>query len=183
MSDDELVRLQMHKNDWYVRTARRLLQERAAAGKPMGKVQAALRDQFEADPDVPRKLRALWALNAIGGLDDGALLGLLDDPSEQVRSWAVRLLLDGAKAPTAALPKFAAMAKADPSPLVRLSLASALQRLDLGDRWPIAEALAAHAEDARDASLPLMLWYGVEPLVTADTPQGPRAGDEHAESP
>ncbi len=33
MGNDKLVSLQLHKNDWYVRTARRLLQERAAAGQ------------------------------------------------------------------------------------------------------------------------------------------------------
>ena len=33
MSDEELVRLQLHKNDWWVRQSRRLLQERAYAGK------------------------------------------------------------------------------------------------------------------------------------------------------
>src|SRR3954464_11056928 len=33
--DGELVRLQLHRNDWWVRHARRLLQERAAAG-PLG---------------------------------------------------------------------------------------------------------------------------------------------------
>ncbi len=32
-SSAELARLQLHRNDWYVRTARRLLQERAARGK------------------------------------------------------------------------------------------------------------------------------------------------------
>ena len=33
LSDAELVQLQLHKNDWFVRKARRLLQERAAAGR------------------------------------------------------------------------------------------------------------------------------------------------------
>jgi hypothetical protein len=47
-------------------------------------------------------------------------------------------------------------------------LASALQRLPAAQAWPLAEALAAHAEDATDANLPLMIWYGVEPLVEAD---------------
>jgi len=33
MSDAELVELQMHANDWYVRQSRTLLQHRAAMGK------------------------------------------------------------------------------------------------------------------------------------------------------
>jgi hypothetical protein len=68
--------------------------------------------------------------------------------------------------------KFAAMARQDRSPAVRLALASALQRLPLGQRWSVAEGLAAHAEDATDANLPLMVWYGVEPLVASDAARG-----------
>ena len=54
------------------------------------------------------------------------------------------------------------------SPIVRLAFASGLQRLPVKDRWQIAEALVAHAEDAKDANIPLMIWYGIEPAVTAD---------------
>lgn len=51
--------------------------------------------------------------------------------------------------------------------LKRLHLASALQRLPLEGRFPIATALASHAEDATDRDQPLMIWYGIEPAVTA----------------
>ena len=43
-----------------------------------------------------------------------------------------------------------------------------LQRLLLKDRWPIAEGLISHPEDIDDLNLPLLYWYGVEPLVPAD---------------
>ena len=56
----------------------------------------------------------------------------------------------------------------DESSLVRLYLASALQQLPLEDRWAIAEGLLRHGDDAVDQNLPLMIWYGVEPLVVAD---------------
>ncbi|MES2467285.1 MAG: PVC-type heme-binding CxxCH protein [Verrucomicrobiota bacterium] len=58
--------------------------------------------------------------------------------------------------------------KASASPKIRLSIASALQRLPLADRWEIAEALIQHGEDAKDHNLPQMYWYAVEPLVAAD---------------
>jgi len=58
-------------------------------------------------------------------------------------------------------------AKTDPSGLVRLSIASALQQLPVADRWPIATALAKHEEDANDRQQPLMIWYGIEPAVAA----------------
>ena len=54
------------------------------------------------------------------------------------------------------------------SPRVRLTLASALQRIALDQRWPIAEALLQHGEDAKDHNLPQMYWYAIEPLVPAN---------------
>ena len=60
------------------------------------------------------------------------------------------------------------LAAVDPSPVVRLYLASGLQRLPLEQRWDIARNLLQHADDANDHNLPLMYWYGVEPLVPAD---------------
>ena len=43
-----------------------------------------------------------------------------------------------------------------------------MQRLPLQERWLIALGLIQHAEDAEDAYLPLMIWYGIEPLVSDD---------------
>ena len=56
--------------------------------------------------------------------------------------------------------------------LVRLQTASDMQRLPLEARWPIATALAKHAEDADDRQQPLMVWYGIEPAVAADPMKG-----------
>lgn len=63
-------------------------------------------------------------------------------------------------------------AKEDPSGLVRIEVASALQRIPLEARWPIATALAQHEEDANDRQQPLMIWYGIEPAVAANLMKG-----------
>jgi putative membrane-bound dehydrogenase-like protein len=169
LSDEELVRLQLHKNEWWARHARRILQERANDGKLDRKlVQPLLVKMLSEQTETPRRLRALWALYGIGGLDEPALTKLLDDTDETVRGWAVRLLVEDEKASEAATTKLAAMAHTDKSASVRLALASALQRLPAASRWPIAEGLTAHEEDAKDANLPLMIWYGIEGLVPTD---------------
>ena len=90
---------------------------------------------------------------------------LLSDQSEHVRGWSIQLLCEGTPPAEETLAKFRELAKSDPSPVVRLYLAAALQRLPLAARWGIAEGLHSHPEDAEDANLPLMDWYGVEPLV------------------
>ncbi len=167
-SDDELVQLQLHKNDWLVRQARRLLQERAHAGKLGEKIRPRLLQMLGEQKEATRQLRILWALYVTGGLDDKTFLALLDNSDASIRGWAVRLLVEDRKVSDAVAAKFADMARAEQSPAVRLSLASALQRLPLTTRWPIAEGLTSHAGDWNDLYLPLMNWYGVEALVSAD---------------
>ena len=60
------------------------------------------------------------------------------------------------------------LAGEDKSPVVRLYLASALQRIPVEQRWPTLDQLVAHAEDASDHNLPLMYWYAAEPCVASD---------------
>jgi putative membrane-bound dehydrogenase-like protein len=164
LSDRELVDRQLHANDWHVRHARRLLQERAAAGKLDPQVHPQLTKVLRDHPDVTRKLRALWALYAIGAVDEAQL----DSPEEHVRAWTVRLSLEATGPSPRLLAKLTDLARSDPSPLVRMYLASGLQRIPPAQRWALAEQLLAHQEDAQDVYIPLMLWYGVEPLAAAD---------------
>ncbi|MCR9118206.1 MAG: dehydrogenase, partial [bacterium] len=168
-SNDELAQLQLHKNDWKVTHARRLLQERTIAGDDMKSVHAALLKIFNTNDDPTRKLRAMWALHVTGGTNQAFLAKSLRHQNEYVRAWAVRLLTEFETVTPETLTMFTDMAAYDASPFVRLHLASAAIRLPLAQRWPIIEKLAMHAEDADDPQLPLMIWYGLEPLVSVDT--------------
>jgi putative membrane-bound dehydrogenase-like protein len=164
LPSEELVNLQLNRNDWYVRHSRRILQERG----PDPAVRDRLRTILDTNPDVARKLRALWALHVTAGLGERDLLRLLDHDSEYLRSWAVYLLAEGKNPPGRALDRFADLARRDSSALVRLYLASALQRVPVEKRWPILEALVARQEDAADHNLPLMVWYAAEPMAEAN---------------
>jgi len=146
LSDDELVGLQQSRCDWYVRHARRLLQERG------------LKDRSKLAALAPRSLRALWAMHVTGGVDES----MLASEDADVRAWAVQLLCEDRKAPAG----LARLAREDPSPVVRLYAACALQRLPVESRWEIVEGLVARPED--DPPQALMVWYGFEPLVAAD---------------
>lgn len=168
LGDAELVELQLHRNDWYVRRARVLLQQRAAAGRLGARVAPRLWEIFEQQTEAGRKLRALWALHVTNSLTADRLVALLDHPEPYVRAWAIQLLGEDRAPGRAAVEKFASMARSDASAVVRLYLASVLQRLAPADRWETARGLAAHAEDAGDHNLPKMLWFAVEPLVMSD---------------
>ncbi|MFM8270971.1 MAG: PVC-type heme-binding CxxCH protein, partial [Gemmata sp.] len=165
----ELVKLQGHANDWYVRHARRVLQERAAQKGWKGEeVWEELCEVLENETSVPKRLRALWALHATGGANVEVLEHLLQDKRPHMQAWAVQLLCESGSPSAGTLREFADLAKHEPAPVVRLALAAALQRVPVEKRWAIAEQLVRNAPDATDANLPLMIWYGIEPCVPAE---------------
>jgi putative heme-binding domain-containing protein len=169
LSDGELAAFVLDKNDWYVRHSRRILQERAAAGKLDDSVRTQMAEIATTNPDETRRLRAMWALEVTGGVPAELVQRLFADKNAYVRGWAIQLSIAQDKANLAELlPQFAEMAKTDKSPIVRLYLASAMQRVPVEQRWAVLQNLAAHAEDVDDHNLPLMYWYAAEPLATVD---------------
>jgi putative membrane-bound dehydrogenase-like protein len=164
-TDSQLVQWQTHANDWFVRHARRVLQERQAAGKSMDLVCRQLRELFQKQEAIPKKLRALWALHVLGGANAEFLTQQLQHESPHVRAWSIRLLCENRSPGKLALERFREIAAQGDSPYVRLYLTSALMRLDAEAKWMVLPALLARAEDNGDANLPNMYWYATQPLV------------------
>jgi hypothetical protein len=171
LADAELVEVALaDANEYHVRQARKVLAERGLAGvRISGESREKLRSVLTSDADPLRRLRALWVLQSANLLDDALLAGALKDAAPSVRGWAVRLI---AQQWTVGVPALAELAKTEPSAQVRRELASALSYLPLAQRPAIAEPLLARAEDAQDHNIPLLLWYGIEPLVGADAARG-----------
>ncbi|GAB3991853.1 hypothetical protein GCM10028807_23170 [Spirosoma daeguense] len=165
MTDQQLVQLQTVTSDWHARRARIILQKRAAQKKLDSQTHVQLRQLFDTQTNPDWRLRAMWALHVTGGFDNATLVKSLDDKDPYVRAWAVQLLCEDQAVPVSAQEKFVQMARADVSPVVRLYLASALQRIDAEHRWQIAAELMQHGEDKTDHNLPKMIWFGFESLV------------------
>lgn len=176
---EELVKLQSHPNEWFARQARLQLATRATSGADFKAAEAGLNTLFKQQTNVAIQLHAMWSLYAIGAADPDFLHAQLAHPNEYVRVWAIRFLSDTwsidsvvSKRPSNAtnvpsekvLKDFRKLAKTDSSGLVRLALASVLQRLPVSQRPELAAPLLARSEDAEDHNLPLMLWYGLIPL-------------------
>jgi putative membrane-bound dehydrogenase-like protein len=187
-SDAELAALHRHASEWHVRIARRVLQERAAARALDAGALAALRAQAaDTKADDTMQLRALWTLHATGNLEAARLQSALAHASEIVRAWAVQLATDpaasanpAARTASSAATDLLRLAQNDASSHVRLAVAAAIPSLPLGERWSIAAALAAKAEDAGDRFLPKMVWFALAPGVASDLP---RALDLAARTP
>src|SRR5262249_31012262 len=129
MSDVELIKFQLHKNEWHARQARRLLQERASAGKLNTDAIPGLIKAFREGETVSQRLRAFWALHSIGLLGEAMLVKLLDDPNAEVRGWVVRLLVESRTPSPVTLRMIGDVATREQDASVRLALASAMQRL------------------------------------------------------
>ncbi len=169
----ELARLQLSDNDWMARAGRRVLANRVAAGQPIEDATNELSIIMRESTDTVHRLRALWTLNQISVRRFGVLRSLLDDSDEHIRVWAIRLLEDQSHDSDEsrqafldlARTKFSEMATQDSSGLVRLTLASMLQKLPHADRGQLAGALLSRGEDEHDHNQPLMLWCGILPLA------------------
>ncbi|MBL9145670.1 MAG: VCBS repeat-containing protein [Verrucomicrobiaceae bacterium] len=196
-SDETLAKLAVQtENEWFSRQARRVLMERVVRGTALNNKLFDLAELSSGSSS----LRKMWLAYSLGVARTSDLVGKqLKDADERVRVAAVRQLslpfevflgdnpgnpLKPGQGVTAVvadldaseLKAMAEVAKSDPSPIVRRELASALQRLPNDQRTPIARALLAHGEDKDDPYIPLLIWYGIEPLVGAD----PKAGLELA---
>ena len=165
LSNQELVQLQLHANEWYPRQARKILQERAVAGKDMTSAHAALMNVYLTRKPVHEKLRAMWGLYVTEGTTERWLEEQLNNPLENIRAWAIRLLTQEAKVSPRTQMLLERMAWREPSALVRLYLASAVQELPVDRRFRLALALSQHSADVNDHNQDLMLWYGVEPMA------------------
>jgi putative membrane-bound dehydrogenase-like protein len=187
LSSLDLAQLLNHSNQWYVRQARLLLSERAWRRNEPGnaandRLQSAVDRLFQNLYGDNEKLtyESLLTLHAMGLEIDDYLGGFLGHANEHLRVWAIRLLLDfhaiddihgkcGQRnsMPAERLAQFVSIAERDQSGLVRLALASGIQRLSLEDRAPLARALMSRVEDAEDHNLPILVWYGLMPFVEA----------------
>ena len=169
LGDAELVNLQLHKNDWFVRHARRLLQERG----PKPEVHQALKIMVgNTELTVPQRLRALWALHVTGGFTESFGKVLLADKEPWLRAWSVQFLCENAPPSADVLKEIARHARLDDAAIVRLYIAAAMQRLPLEERWDIASGLAVHPEQQIDPNLTCMIWFGIEPAIASNPARG-----------
>lgn len=170
LSNAELVALQGHANEWYARQARKVLQERSAADQDMTAVHAAFMQDFLRQKQQVRKLRAMWGLYVTGGAGVPWLREQLDHSLEHVRVWAVRLLTQEGAIDARTRQRLEQMAATEKSGLVRLYLASSLQRIPVRERVQLAAALLNRSEDLGDHNQELLIWYGIEEIA-AEQPQ------------
>ena len=179
-SDETLAKLAVQtENEWFSRMARKVLMERAHSGRisegdessTVSKNLFSVRASANQSPSETGKvLRAMWALHALGNsLGGGQAFPTYN--SEHAYSWAVRLYMDDVPSSENGS-ELIAPAQSPLTPRIRRELASALQRISQDQRKDLATALLKHGEDKDDPMIPLLIWYGIEPVVAADPAVG-----------
>lgn len=158
----DLVKTLSHRNQWFRRTALRLLADRKDSS-----VLPALHEMLQSQTDQ-RALEALWAINLSGGFDDAVAQQALAHVNPLVRVWAVRLLGDSGKTSSDMAQRLASLAQAEPYVAVRSQLASTARRLPADQGLPIVHHLLSHDEDLDDIHLPLLLWWAMEAKADTD---------------
>jgi putative membrane-bound dehydrogenase-like protein len=170
VDDLKLVSFQTHSNEWFARHSRRLLQERAAAGIEMQNVSQALFDLYTKEGNIVYRLRALWSLHVINALTPDWLVSQLDQESEDIRYWVIRLLIDGGNPATDFGQKLVRRAEIEKAWLPRMALASALPDVAPETRFELGKALAQRIQATDDPNLARLTWAGWEPAV-AERPE------------
>ncbi len=160
-TSEELAELAVEsRNEWASRHARRLLQERAAAGPLPFAVTQWLAGRVPAG--VTSSLRAAWTLHNVGALGGESLNRLLAHDDARVRAWGVVLAAEVLRSNPREAVDLLPLARQETNDFVRLHLAAALQRLP--DDAKLSLAAPLFARDA-DTNLSLMFWYGIQPAV------------------
>ncbi|TWU58709.1 Cytochrome c [Rubripirellula tenax] len=184
-SATQLATSHQQTNHWYTQQARLELARRQSGSGDIGEARTLLTEYFH-NADRPQvAVQSLLTLHSLGFASDELLASTLQHAEPHLRAWSIRMItdqwtIDDALGPawieteqatkiadeaSRWLPTFIELATSDPSPVVRLALASTIQRLPVAMRASLATPLVAHASDAGDHNLPLMIWYGLIPVA------------------
>lgn len=163
-SNDELIALLSHPNDWYAREARRIFAERRDTS-----VVPTLKKLALESTDQRLALQGLWSIYVSGGLTDELALEMLASPHEYVRSWTVRLLGDSKSVTPRMQQEFVRLAREDQSVIVRSQLACTAKRLAAKDGIPLVAELLQHDADMSDEFIPLLVWWAIENKAISDS--------------
>jgi len=168
LTDGELMKMQFHSNDWFVRTARRVLQERAAAGKLDKDTLDELRSVTIMTDNLHHKLRMMWVTHVCGGLTDDNLATLLAHDDEHVRLWAAMLGSEPAEPSVAFVKALNKAANKEESEFAMLFYAGMVQRLPVDVAMPLVQAIALRVLPEDEPNLALAVWYGAQSVMARD---------------
>ena len=169
MSTKKLIELQSHDNEWFSRCAMRLIQERGLGADSKRYARAVyshhcnLEEPTSKQSTIADRLARLLYI-----VEDERVIG-----TRHGLSGAVGRMYTEAALRTGKVEKLLEWLKAYAFPdelgESRLWVAASLQKVPLAQRWDIIDdGVLWYDDEPIDHNLPLMYWYAIEPLVSAD---------------
>lgn len=166
LSSTQLVELLRSPNRWRVDRARVEL-----ANRRDQTVVPQLKELVRQSNDAQLALEGLWALNAVGALDDALAAELVAHPAEYVRYWAIRLLGDRRVVSERDFEALLNAAKTEDSPRVLAQLAASAKRLPGPQCLTIVDQLLQRGAGVDDPRVPWLLWWAIESKAMSDIPE------------
>ncbi len=155
-----------HPYRWRRWKARELLAQHPMRGELRRQVEAGLATGEQI------ALESLWTAHACGWVADTILANgeeaipmstLLANGNPAVRSWAIRLICDDREVSRDAAAAIAKLAESEEDVKVLCQIASSAKRLPAEEALTLVSALLSRNLPESDLSLPLMIWWAVEP--------------------
>jgi putative membrane-bound dehydrogenase-like protein len=163
-SQEQLLEMHRHPNQWFVRRARQELARRHAKNglADPDQLKSQLLSKALQSTEQLVALEALWTLNALEGFDEPLATQLLDSPHSHVRAWSVRFLGDRRKVSTELAHRLDGLAEQEETVEGRQQLACTAARLPADQALPIINANINRDCDNDDPRIPLLWWWAVE---------------------
>lgn len=153
LKSEDLIKLLSHPNDWYARTARRILADRRDP-----EVIFPLRTLVMESKDENLQLQALWALYVSGGFNEGFAKEAFKGP---IVRWLIRLIGEDAEISKRFIGAFASIGLRESDPVLQSQLVSTLGRLPIDTASYVLSRLYRNREIERDDHFPLLLWWAM----------------------
>jgi putative membrane-bound dehydrogenase-like protein len=164
LKSDELIKLLSHPNDWYARTARRILADRRDP-----EVIFPLRTLVMESKDENLQLQAFWALYVSGGFNETFAQAVLEHSNSGVRQWNVRFIGDEKLDSREFRQWLASMAIWERDLNVLSQLACTSRRLGPEAGLTVGQIVAHNGDVVADLHLPLLLWWAIESIAAVDS--------------
>ncbi|NQZ58496.1 MAG: c-type cytochrome [Lentisphaeraceae bacterium] len=122
---------------------------------------------LKSNKSTALRLRALWTLRLIKAVDESSLKTLLSDKDENIRLWAMRILVDEKLLSSNLTSFLQSVAKNEPSQLVKLFAISYIAQVPAAQGLKLAITFSQDASLNDDKQYPQLLWSTIESNVIA----------------
>jgi putative membrane-bound dehydrogenase-like protein len=162
LSNDELLKLLGHPNNWQRREAQRLLNERWEPSL----IPTLQRMALDSADQTQAHMHALWLLCSQKEMDPEFHLKLLSQSEPARRNWGVRACGQIESLSPAIIERLKALAK-DTAPDVRCQVAVTAGRIEEAQGLSLLFAMLSNDENAKDPLIPTIIYNNLKPMATS----------------